>query len=781
LAVAALLALTGLAAYWNTDAVPFIYDDATYINAALRRPWPPWGTLPVRPVLGFTLWLNCMLGGLKEGGYHLVNLAIHVLAGCTLFGLARRTLQGEVLGPRFGAHAPALAFAIAVLWLVHPLQTQAVTYIIQRGESLMGLFYLLTLYCAIRAHGSPRRTWWWLGAGGCLLLGLGSKQVMVTAPLLIVLYYWVFVRTDGTDRTTTTRSAQSPAPSPQSPRLVVRGAWLVIAVVAALWLGLAAWLAVVSSHWTAGFGAEDTSPLAYAGTQCAVLPHYLRLALWPAGLCFDYGWKVAAHWGEVWPWVALTGTLGALTLIGLARRSALGFLGAWFFVILAPTSSFMPIRDVAVEHRMYLPLAGVLALLVAGAFLGGQSLLCRAAALWPGRHPPLMGPPVRPRSDCPPLPPAWLGPALGWGLLLAAVAALAWQTRARNAVYAHELTLWRDALRTNPQNPRAHSNVGAMLTRFGTPEQALAELEEAIALDPKYSDAYYNLGVALDRQGRGAEAARRYEQALAARPDYPEAHSNLANHLARRGQREEALRHYREALRIKPEYVDAYCNLGALYDGMGRLEEAAAAYRKALEINPYFAEAYSNLGNTLDKLGRRPEALEAYDRALRLKPELAEAHANRGNLLGKMGRFEEAVASLQTALKLKEDFADAHNNLGLALGRLGKLREAAAHFQRATELQPEQPVAHRNLAEACAALGRSQEALRHYQEAVRLKPDYVEAHYGLAVEALKTGQLRLGEAHLARAVELRPDFAAARSQLEQLRKALAQHPPPPKE
>ena len=142
------------------------------------------------------------MSGLDPWSYHPANLAIHASAALVLFGIVRRTLQGPRLRDRFGTQANGLAAAVAVCWAVHPLQTESVTYIIQRMESLMGLFLLLTLYCVIRGHHSPRRSGWYAGAVTCCALGMGTKEGMVIAPIIVLLYDRIFLADSWADLST---------------------------------------------------------------------------------------------------------------------------------------------------------------------------------------------------------------------------------------------------------------------------------------------------------------------------------------------------------------------------------------------------------------------------------------------------------------------------------------------------------------------------------------------------------------------------------------------------
>ncbi len=458
-----LLVLAGAAAYLNTFRVPFLFDDLKWIvsNPTLRKPWPPgdvlWPRQPGlnvagRPVVSLSLALNYAAGGLDPRGYHAVNLLIHLAAGLLLFGIVRRTLNEP-------PEAPWMALAAAGIWLLHPLQTESVTYVIQRTESLMGLLYLLTLYAALR-------DWKVLAVLACAL-GMATKEVMVTAPLAVLLW-------DRAYRAGSFREAWARR----------RGLYLGLG---ATWGVLAACLAGGTTTQQAGFGFQEIGPLDYARTQCGVILHYLRLAAWPNPLVFDYfGWPVARDLKDWLPQGLALLALLVPTLWALRRNHALGFPAFFFFLALAPTSSVMPIRDLVFEHRLYLPLAGLAVLAV----LGAKALARRAG----------VG-----------------GPALGL-VLLAAAAGLGAATFLRNRDYRNALAIWYDTLHKRPLNPRARCIAGSLLLR-ADPDLSIAFSREAIRLKPDYALAYNNLGNALAWKNDLDGALAAVEEALRLDPD----------------------------------------------------------------------------------------------------------------------------------------------------------------------------------------------------------------------------------------------------------------------
>jgi tetratricopeptide (TPR) repeat protein len=557
---------------------------------------------------------------------------------------------------------------------------------VQRAESLAGLFYLLTLYAFIRGATAPVTDappsgggWFVLSAIACAL-GMATKEVVVSAPLIA----WLW---DRTFLSATFRAAWARR----------RGVYVALG---ATWLLLGALvIATAGRGGTAGFD-TGVSAWSYALTQCRAIVRYLALAVWPSPLVFDYGLGTVRALGDVLPQaLALLGLLVA-TIVALRRRPILGFLGAWFFALLAPSSSFVPVvTQTIAEHRMYLALAAVVALLVGGAF-------------------------------------AWLGTRslAGWA---AVAAVLGVSTLARNRDYRSEVAIWRDTAATQPLNARAHNNLGQALYRAGDFGGAMRCYAEALRLQPKYPETHYNLGVALAHEGRVTEAIAEYDAALRYQPAYPEAHNNLGNALARAGRPAESLAHYRAALELKPDFAEAWSNQGNSLLQLERPANAIASFEHALQLRPDYPEARYNLGNAYAALGRMKDALAAYQAALAAKPDYADAHVNAGNALLALERPTEALAHYERAIAVEPKLAVAHANAGSVLLDLERWSEAATHFEAALRLQPDAAGIHRGLGHALAKLGRITEAIPHYEAYLRAEPNDAAARQELA-------QLRAG-------------------------------------
>jgi tetratricopeptide (TPR) repeat protein len=546
LVAGAALALATAFAYASTLSQPFVFESATVLanNPTLRHLsealQPPHDGSPVegRPILNLSLALNYAADGLRPAGYHLANLAIHILAALALFGIVRRTIAAD--GEDDGDRATLLGFAAAILWAVHPLQTESVSNVIQRAESLMGLFYLLTLYCFIRGTG----VWLVLSVVSCLL-GMGTKEVMVSAPAIVLLYDRVFVAGSFGEALARRRAYYG----------ALAATWLFLA-----WLELGA----ASRHGTAGFSA-NISWAGYVLTQAYAVVLYLRLAFLPHPQIFDYGTALVTRIGVLAPSILLVCGLLVATVWGLRssepRNRRGGFLGAWFFAILAPTCLVPVATQTIAEHRMYLPLAAVTIVL--------------AFVLW---------------EVCGGRPKAFvICTAIG-------VMALGAATIHRDRIYDSESALWSDTAAKLPWSERAHNNLGRALFLEANYPAAAAEFGKALQLQPNDNpEAEYNLGNCLLQEGRFDEAAARLREAVRIAPENPDGHMSLGSALAQSGHLAEAVAEFQESIRIAPSRPETHYNLALTLDMLHRTDAALEQYRETLRIDPNYGPARAAL------------------------------------------------------------------------------------------------------------------------------------------------------------------------------------------
>jgi len=531
------LVVLGTSAYFNSFRGQFLFDDLAslvdnpalqHFSTALLPPADGGLTLSGRPLLALSFAFNRAISGVEPWSYHLVNLAIHLANGLLLAAILRRTFRLPVLAPRWAPDAPVVAFIAAAWWLVHPLQTESVTYVVQRAESLVALCYLTTWFGLIRAHEEPARRAWPLVAFVACLAGMATKEVMATAPLVLALY----------------------------DRLFLAGSWRAVwaqrgrlhLALAATWLLLGALvLSTAGRGGTAGFGSA-VSVHDYALTQFAAIAHYLRLFLWPYPLVLDYGTPLVTDGARVLPAAILVLGFATVSVWAAWRGRVWGFAGIFFFVVLAPSSSVVPVAtQTMAEHRTYLPLAG---LCVLGAAAGVAWLRGRV----------------------------WL---LAAPLLLALGVATWW----RNDLYASRTAMYEQIVARRPGNARAMALLGDYYLREGNVAAAQRWLERSVALEP-VPEALNNLGNVQQARGDFAAARALFERALAVRPADATTLSNLGNAFAAEGRVDDAIARFEAALQVRPGFPGALFNLANTFAQASRFADAAARYEQLLALTP---------------------------------------------------------------------------------------------------------------------------------------------------------------------------------------------------
>ena len=563
---AAVIALAAALTYANSLQGPFILDDNAAIvqNEQIHELSRPSAVLlpdrdsPVagRPLVSLSFALNYAAGGLDVRGYHAVNIAIHLVCALLIFGLVRPTLELPRVRRQFDGSSINLAFATALLWAVHPLNSEVVDYVTQRSESMMAAFYLSTLYAAHRAlTDSRKRVWQFLAIASCAL-GMLCKESMATAPVMVALYDRVFAFDSWRD--------------------AVRVRSRLYVGLATTWLILIAVILPGSRSGVAGFS-SGVSPWTYLLNQTLLITHYLRLSIWPSGLVVFYGWPAPLTVGDVFPYAILILTLVAATIVALMRAPAIGFLGAWFFIALAPASSVVPVAtEVGAERRMYLPLLALILLIVVAAH-----------AAW---------------KRCTEGRTLAIVPMIG---LVGVAGVLAATTAVRNREYASPLSLAQTVVDRRPSGVAYHI-LGEQLMLEGHDAEAAVPLSEAVARGD--SRAGYPLGVALFNQRKFGEAVQRLDGFVRTsglpyrlvprwleppRTEVVSARMLMARAFAADRQWSQAAEQAELALKVMPSHregqrllADALINIGFARVVAGDFDEAVESFRRALKADP---------------------------------------------------------------------------------------------------------------------------------------------------------------------------------------------------
>ncbi|MBF0336710.1 MAG: tetratricopeptide repeat protein [Nitrospirae bacterium] len=616
----ALILLIGIAVYSNTLTSQFIFDDIPNIseNPLIKdlRYFTDKSMVRDIPVIYnvkdffysrwmgyFTFALNYKLHGLNTIGYHAFNLLIHLINAISVYYLIVLTTQT----PFFARNTPAgdyprdcpvdlLALMGGILFVAHPIQTQAVTYIIQRFASLATLFYLLSVVFYIRARLAAKANHMYALYGValiCAVCAMKTKEIAFTLPVMIVAYEFMFLEGSLKKRA-----------SLLLPFLLT----MIIIPVSLIQHGGSVLDADKMQESMQLASAQDISRWDYLFTQFRVITTYVRLLLLPVHQNLDYDYPV---YTTLFRAEVILSLLFIISLAGIGvwlhllsnradrgdrrwlRPASFGIL--WFFVTLSVESSIIPIADVIFEHRVYLPSVGfilvLLSVYMANKLQGGQRKLIVPVAV----------------------------------LIALALSAA---TYARNNTWQSSVTLWEDIVRKSPRKVRPHNNLGADYYDQGRIDDAIRQYEIALKLNPDDLDAYLNLGNVYEKQGNLDESIRLYQAALKINPDFPDAHKNLGDFYHDQGRFDDAIREYQTAIRLKPSFTEAYYNLGVIYHKQGHLDEALRQYQQTLRLNPDHANTHNNLGVLYSVRGNADEAIREYKTAIRLNPAHPDAQKN---------------------------------------------------------------------------------------------------------------------------------------------------------
>ncbi len=717
-----------LLAYGPGIKAPLVFDDWFAIgnNASIRQLWPlsipfsPPRDTPVsgRPISNYSLALdyavntrmgigadsadpskkyptvsNEYAGTFETVSYHLTNIAIHLWCGLLLFGIIRRTLASPRIttwSAAGGWSATGVAALVSAVWLLHPIQSEAVNYLTQRTELVVALFYLGTLYGSIRAWDatSPKERWgWYAAAVAACLLGMGSKEVMVSAPMMVLLYDRAF-RLDSW--------GEAKQRSGFYASLALTLVWLAVLVAGA------------PRAATAGFHL-GIPWYSYLYSQAWAILRYVELVFVPNRLMLDYGSKPITGWAGV-PGVIVLTTFAAATIAAWTRPKEwgwFGFLGAWFFMILAPSSSVVPIiTEIAAERRFYLPLAAVLVLILVGAETLRRRM-SRAAAR-PGRR-------------------RWMAPAA-----IAACLLLTAATRERSHLYTDPEALWREVTERLPDNPRAWESRGIALWYKDSSQHVEAEslIRKAIALDSNYGTAYLNLAEIARSEGRLSDAKQWLTHSLKIDSLDTGTHRRLGVLLFDLNEIPQSIVELERA--TSGGNNQAAVDLAKAYLAAGRTADAIRAFRTALDADPDRLAVLLSLVRLLVEQGKADEAVPYLNRVA-AQPSLSAFSA--GILAYGYARSNRPEAATRFATQAAaQSNGDARTLVfaGRAMALTNHLREAETDLTESVRLDGSDPEALTALGTVKAAGGDRAAAAALFQQALKVDPGYVPASAALA-------------------------------------------------
>ena len=695
--VLSLICLTAAVIYSNTFHAPFVFDDQHTIQQNtkirdLRNFYTPDVLRSPRPVVDFTFALNYHFGKLRVFGYHLVNLLIHIANGVLVFFLSR--IMFRKLSGADNPNCYLAALFAALIFIAHPLQTQAVTYVAQRYTAMAAFFYLGSVLSYIIARDAKLAgkqvvcCGFFLVAFFCGLMAFLSKQNSASLPLAILLVEYAIY--DQTWQGWKNKIG-----------FILPGV-LLCGLFYAYNIGLfrhdiqfGTFLEDVSE---AARETKQVSRWHYLCSQFNVISIYIRLLFIPMqqNLDYQYGFKDGFFDGATaFLFVFLVGIIVAAWW-NRNKRPIL-FVGIlWFFITLSVESSIFPIKDALFEHRLYLPMFGFSLLVSYGVFLG-----LSAHRFWV------------------------------YGVSAAIVLSLAVATYQRNEVWKNAVSLWSDVIKKNPSNYRGIANLAYAFEQDGKMEAAISYYDKAIQLKPDYHFALSNKGAVLGRMGKTNDAIQLFQKALQYKPGYPLALNNMGVSLASRNRFKEAIVYFQKAIQAQPEYLDAHNNLATAFQQAGDYENALLVCLKIIQLDPDNAAMHNSAGVLLHIRQRYTEAIEQYTESITLNPTYPDVYFNKGNsqLAAKM--FAEAVDTYKLAVEKNPVMVEAVANMGMAYMRMGNNDEAINAFTEALKINPNLVEAHANLGLLYHLQDNIIKSLEHMSIALRLKPDSTEIRNNL--------------------------------------------------
>lgn len=708
-----LICILGFSIYANSLHHSFQFDDRIYILnnpkiQNIRDIRAIWHSLshPSRFVAFYSFAWNYHVHQHHVLGYHIVNILIHIFNAMLVFWFARLVLNTPGISSGITHQNKfAISFIASLLFLSHPIQTQAVTYIVQRFTSLAVFFYLLTvcLYIQARLHKDGIvRISLFAGAAISALLGMFTKQIVFTLPFAVVLIEIYFLRGDQSTKEREHRQKTFPQ-------------WLFFVPVLLFAFIIPSFFkfdvfGVLAASQRSGSNEQDIiTSGTYFLTQFRVIPTYLKLFFLPFKQNVYYYFALSQSFFEG---KTILGFLFLSTIFIFAiriynRHRLISFGIIWFFLTLSVESSIIPIHHVIFEHRLYLPSVGLCLLL--GVVINhwcqdNKKLIIISGVI---------------------------------------ILTLSYLTIQRNKVWMTEIKLWEDIVKKSPLMERAHNNLGTAYFSIGDYDSALKSFQRATELNPKYASAFNNRGTVYLFKGEHELSLNDLTTAIKLKPRYAEAYSNLGKLYQQKKEYRESLVNLNKAIELNPKRAQTYDSRGIVYGEMGQFDRALSDFNKAIELKPDFADSYNNKGVLYLRQNQFELALENFNRAVFLKPLLVEAIKNQGDTYQQLGDLDRAIKAYDSALKINPRKVMLYHTKGVLLGKQGKYDLALTEFQKAIHLHPNNAEGYNNLGLIYYRRKQYNSALSAYNKALKIYPEYKIALYNRSLVYHAVGNIDL--------------------------------------
>ncbi len=621
------LSFMGLLVFFGTLQSPFLYDDTHAIVGNphikdLSKFQEKVGIQNIfnRSILLLSFAINQDIGGLEVFGYHLANVLIHILNSILWFFLVAEILRIEPKANRNWNNR--LPIICAMIHLVNPLTIQTVTYISSRSSLLATFFYLLAFFIFVQIVKPERKDeskyktpFLVFGLLVVLFLGIATKEIVASFPLLASVYLWLAT------------------PKEKQKTLLPKIAGILFLLFAFLMYRYFQQGNLFSLK--ADPTSEDTHRMLYLLSQIKVIVGYYLLKLVvPFSLNFEPDIVIYMTWFH-WDWFVSLIILFLAGIVIYRQKSYLIKLGAlWFFITLLPTSSFIPLKQLATEHRTYLPGLGF------SLFLGCVFINLRDRQ------------------------------RITRTIFIIFILLTSTLTLNRSLDFRSEISIWEDTAEKSPRKALVHNNLAAAYMGAGQLEKAKTALEAALAIKPLQIDSHVNLGHIAGRQKNWEKAIEKFDFGISLGTKKSDTfyYAGLArNNL---NQFQEAIPYFKKAISMNAFMADYHFDLANSYKNLKQFDSALKHFRKTLQIDPKHYKAHNNMGTIFWNLGALERAKIEFQKVLEIKSDIPTIHNNLAAIFLKSGEYENAIPHLENLVKLQPQNANARELLKFSLAQI---------------------------------------------------------------------------------------------------------------
>ena len=725
-----ILVVSALLVYSNTFKSSFQFDDSFFIvnNFSIRELgnlkliWKGVLSQPSRFVGFYTFALNYHFHELNVFGYHFVNIFIHICSGFFLWWFMILTLGTPRLkGEPIAKSKDIVGFLVALIFIVHPVQTQAVTYISQRFSSLATLFYMLTLCFYVRGRleqkVSKTMCFSLIGSGVSAVLAMFTKEIAVTLPLAVILTeYFLFFRKRSFFEDFKEESGKQIVFG-----LVILGFFLIIPKLFQFnFAGLFFGERMSQSH-----DGDVITFWSYLISQFRVFAVFSRLLVMPFGQNLDHDFVISKSFFEWSVMFSFAIYLGLLILgLRLRKKNLLASYGIFFFMI-SFSANFVPRKNIIFEHKLYL--------LSVGFIIFSCAVLFKV-----------------------------IKPFKKFVITVCVVAGVfSCLTYLRNNIWKNEISLWEDAVKKSPNKLRPLINLGKAYLKQENFEPAIIHLNKALKLNPKSHKAYNNRGVFYRLKGKYDLALEDYNKAIALNPLFSFTYGNRGVLFQKIGRYDLALKDFNTALALNPNNAEVYNNLGLLYKKIRKKDLMVENYNKSIEMDPSNAKAFNNRANYRAREKRFDLALADYNMAMAINPDSAEIYNGRGAAYYSLKDYDLAVKDYSKAIARRKNFYQAYTNRAMAYYSKGLYELALKDFNRALGINPKYLQAYYSRGELYVKVKQYERAVKDYSKVLELEPNTLNAYHNRAVVYWETKNYDLALKDINHAIDLNEKLASA--------------------